>query len=148
MPNYITSAQCIVTDQGWYRIARAKDKLFPNSCVISMKRHFNTCAPEYQKIQFLSAYSVRKFISLAAISASHIWTKIRVTYDETNDYSYIEVYQSVNTRNTWLISVEDTLSTSGLKEWNWEVIRAIQTQETVSGVTVLTSMDLPANNPA
>ncbi len=111
-----------------------------------MKRVYNIRQPEYQKIQFLCSYTTIKFVSLAAISSSHIWTKIRETYDETDDWSYIEIYQSVVSANWWLIIIEDAVGAAN--GYNWKAIPPELTQETISGVTVLASLDLPANNPA
>lgn len=144
-------ASCVhgnVNSKGWYRIAKSKGHYGNNSCVISLKRSFNNPAPEYQKIQFFGVYTLRKFVSLAAIYGTHIWTKIRETWDETNDYSYIEIYQNVNSgTNIWAISIGDTFSAYG-GEYNWKAIPPVQTQETISGVRVLASLDLPENNLA
>ncbi len=102
-------------------------------------------APEYQKIQLLVTPNKQKFVSLAAISDVHIWTKIRETWDETNFVAYLEVYQCQDSNtNAWNISLMDAI---GLYNSEWKAIPPELTQETVSGVTVLTSLDLPANNP-
>lgn len=148
VPGYISSAQKVVELQGWYRIARAKsfDQYPPNSCVVSIKRHFNSISPEYQKVQFLSAYTKCKFVSLSAISYSHTWAKIRETHDEINDIYYIEIYQSCNGRSNWIVSLEDALCTLG-NSYNWQAIEPVLTQETASGITVLTSLVLPGDNP-
>ena len=116
-----------------------------DSCVISMKRIHNNARPEYQKIQFLKASTFQKFISLSAFSADHMWTKIRATYDETDEYSYFEIYQNVARTNWWLVIIEDAIG--AYEGNNWKAIWPTLTQETVSGVTVHTSLDLPANNP-
>lgn len=149
VPGYISSVSEKVDSQGWYRIARAKSfrQYPPDSCIISIKRHYNHIHPEYQRIQFLGAYTKCRFISLSAISGLHLWDKIRETYDETNGTYYMEIYQNRSSENVWIISLEETLSTSGI-EYNWKAMAPELTSETVSGVTVLASLDLPANNPA
>lgn len=145
-PGYLSYARGIGGHSpGWHRIAKIKGKFAEYSCVISVKRIWNRSAPEYQKIQFLSAHSARKFISLAAISDSHIWTKIRETYDETEDCSYMEIYQNARSENWWLIIIEDAIG--AYEGSDWKAIPPELTQETLSGVTVLASLDLPANNP-
>ncbi len=145
IPNYLSYASGIVNKQGWHRIAKANDYYGYNSCVISLKRSFNVPAPEYQKIQLLVTPNKQKFVSLAAISDVHIWTKIRETWDETNFVAYLEVYQCQDSNtNAWNISLMDAI---GLYNSEWKAIPPELTQETVSGVTVLTSLDLPANNP-
>ena len=146
--DYASCAHGIVDLQGWYRVAKSKGHYGDNSCTISLKRSYNAPAPEFQKIQFFGVYNLRKFISLAALSHSHIWLKIRETWDETNDVSYLEIYQNGNSStNIWAISIGDAFSAYG-GDYNWKAIPPELTQETVSGVTVLASLDLPANNPA
>lgn len=113
--------------------------------MISLKRSFNAPGPEYQKIQHLAGVNKQKFVSLAAISDNHIWTKIRETWDEANSTVYLEIYQCQDSNtNAWYISIMDAI---GAYETEWKAISPTLTQETVSGVTVLTSLDLPANNP-
>ncbi len=73
--------------QGWHRIARNQGKYKGDSCVISVKRIWNHSTPEYQKIQFLRAGRTQKFVSLIAFSGTHVWTKIREAYYETEDCS-------------------------------------------------------------
>lgn len=144
IPNYLSHASGIVNKQGWYRIARSAHYGY-NSCVISLKRSFNAPGPEYQKIQHLAGVNKQKFVSLAAISDNHIWTKIRETWDEANSTVYLEIYQCQDSNtNAWYISIMDAI---GVYETEWKAISPTLTQETVSGVTVLTSLDLPANNP-
>lgn len=144
VPDYVCSARSAVANQGWYRIAESVQYGY-NSCVISLKRSYNSPSPEYQKVQLLSAYTSQKFVCLAAFSNTHLWTKIRETWDEANSKAYIEVYQDRNTySNAWQVTIEDALSGAN-PEWRWKTIQPVLTQETVSGVTVLASLDLPAN---
>ena len=131
--------------QGWHRIARNQGKYKGDSCVISVKRIWNHSTPEYQKIQFLRAGRTQKFVSLIAFSGTHVWTKIREAYYETEDCSYLEIYQSVVAANWWLITIEDAVGS--YEGANWKAIPPELTQETVSGMEVLASLDLPANNP-
>lgn len=146
IPNYLSHSFGGVSKQGWYRIAKTNSRYGSNSCVISLKRSYNSPAPEYQKIQFFGVYDLRKFVSIAALSKIHMWTKIRETLDEVNDYSYIEIYQCIESyNNVWAVFVEEASGVYGND--NWKAIPPELTQETVSGVTVLTSLDLPANNP-
>ena len=131
--------------QGWHRIARNQGKYKGDSCVISVKSIWNHSTPEYQKIQFLRAGRTQKFVSLIAFSGTHVWTKIREAYYETEDCSYLEIYQSVVAANWWLITIEDAVGS--YEGANWKAIPPELTQETVSGMEVLASLDLPANNP-
>ncbi len=145
VPDYVSSAEGRVTDKGWYRIAKAVGNHNENSCVISIKRGYNSPAPEYQKIQFMTAWDYKKLVSLAAYSRAHIWTKIRHTYDSANSTEYIEIYQDRDTAhaNSWLITIEDALSAYS-SDKSWKAITPVLTSETVSGVTVNTSLNLPS----
>ena len=111
VPDYVSSAKGNVAAKGWYRIAEAGARYGENSCVISIKRGYNSPAPEYQKVQFMGVYSYQKLVSLVAYSNVHIWTKIRYTRDLENSKEYIELYQDRDTySNSWLITIEDALS--------------------------------------
>lgn len=145
VPNYFSRIISAVNKKGWHRIAKANGRGF-NSCVISLKRSFNAPAPEYQKIQFLTTPNKQKFVSLAAISDVHMWTKIRETWDEANSIVYLEIYQCQDSyTNLWYITIEDAI---GAYNTEWKAMEPVLTSETVSGVTVLVSLDLPDNNPA
>lgn len=144
VPDYVSSAEGRVTAKGWYRIAKAVGNHNENSCVISIKRGYNSPAPEYQKIQFMTAWDFKKLVSLAAYSRAHIWTKIRHTYDSASSTEYIEIYQDRDTyANSWLITIEDALSAYS-NEKNWTAMAPVLTSETVSGVTVNASLNLPS----
>ncbi len=147
--DYVSYARSSINKKGWYRIAKAGGYAPHgyNSCVISLKRGYSLPSPEYQKIQLLSVYDEQKFLSLFALSAFHMWKKIRETWDGTNKTAYLEIYQDRDSNdNACLVSVEDALS--AYEGSHWKCMPFIQTSETVSGVTVLASLDLPANNPA
>lgn len=145
VPNYFSHVIGAVNKKGWYRIAGARLDGY-NSCVISLKRSYNLPAPEYQKIQFLTTPNKQKFVSLAAISDVHMWTKIRETLDETNSAVYLEIYQCQDSNtNLWYITLTDAI---GAYNTEWKAMEPVLTSETVSGVTVLASLDLPDNNPA
>lgn len=142
---YITTARGAVSKIGWYRIAEVNISDY-NSCIISLKRGYSLPAPEYQRVQFLSTYSKKKFVSLAAISDCHMWTKIRATRKNRDSSTYIEIYQDINSNsNVWLISIEDAIGAYGTEFWKAMVPTLVQ--ETVTDTTVLASLDLPANNP-
>ncbi len=127
---------------GWYRVAEAR-VWGANSCVVSMKRRYNNPAPEYQKVQLLNAYDRHKFVSLAALSQTHIWTKIREVKDNSTNKAYIDIYQGVQaSNNACTFSIEDALGVGGT---NWKVVEPVKVQEAAEGFTVLASLDLPAN---
>ena len=140
--DYASSAHGIVSPQGWYRIAQSPVGCY-FSCTISLKRGYSYNAPEYQMFQLLDTHTKKKFVSLIAQSSSHIWKKIRLTRNTAESMNYIEIYQDTTTglANDWRISVWDAI---GIGYGNWKAIAPVATEEEVDGVTVLASLDLPA----
>ena len=142
VPDHISSFKGSAGSKGWHRIAKAVGTHGGNSCVISMKRGYNTPSPEYQKVQLINAYDTQRFSPLAAASQTHMWTKIRCTRDSANSTTYIELYQDRdNSINTWLITIEDA---QGVYANHWKAMTPTLTSEMISGVSVLASMDLPS----
>lgn len=70
------------------------------------------------------------------------FTKIRVTNDGIKDY--IEVYYSFNVTNACAFSVNGLSANYGTYK-AWKAITPTLTEETVDGVTVTTTYDIPAN---
>ncbi len=141
-PDYVTSSNGAPSKKGWYRIAMAK-QFGCHSCIISLKRRYNLPSPEYQKVQLMDVYTTKKFVSLAACSGTHFWSKIRYVLDENSSTSYIEIYQDRDTaENVWIITIEDAVGYNG---FYMKAIAPVATEETVDGVKVLASMDLPTN---
>lgn len=138
----VSHSRGAIKTKGWYRIAKSPlDCYF--SCTISLKRGYSYNAPEYQMIQLLDTYAKKKFVSLIAQSSSHIWKKIRLTRNTAESMNYIEIYQDATTglANDWSISVWDAV---GIGHGDWKAIAPVATEEEVDGVTVLASLDLPA----
>ena len=145
-PDYVSRSRGSISSKGWYRIAQAKGGEYGASCVVSIKRSYNSPAPEYQKVQFVDSYRSNKIIPIVSFTGNdgrHLFTKIRKVYDAVNSIAYIEIYQAMDTSpNGVLISIADALN---IYIGKWEAIEPSPTQETVEGVKVLASLDLPAN---
>jgi len=147
VPDYISSGGIVISSKGWYRIAQKRGGAgFGESCVISIKRFYNSPSPEYQKVQLVDSYRSNKIIPIVSYTGNdgtHMFTKIRKTNDSQNLISYIEIYQDRDTHpNGVLIDILEAQDRYGKK---WEVIDAVPTQETVEGINVLAFLDLPAN---
>lgn len=134
---------------GWYRIARFKNPASTvvngsatNSLTITIKRVYNNAPPEFHEIKFIGLYDTSEFRSIFNKSQSHRFTKIRHTIDHTNKYAYIEVYYNLGSTNAAAWFLNDIMDALGSK---WEAIFE-STEETVDGVTVKSSMDIPAND--
>lgn len=147
VPDYISQNYGAIFSSGWYRIAQLGGGLmFADSCVVSIKRFYNSPSPEYQKVQLVNSYHSNKIIPIVSFTGSdgtHIFTKIRKVYDSVNSISYIEIYQDRDTAgNSIIVNIMDAV---GYNFRSWKVIEPVPTQETVEGVNVLASLDLPAN---
>ncbi|NBH15349.1 hypothetical protein D3Z36_14465 [Lachnospiraceae bacterium] len=144
VPGYVSTMRSTVEEQGWYRIAESNQYGY-SSCVISLKRSYNSPSPEYQKIQLIGVHNLQKFLVLSSLSSTHIWTKIREVWDSNDSKAYIEIYQDRNTLpNSWQITIEEALSVGDLST-RWKAIKATITEEDKNGVNVLASLNLPEN---
>ncbi len=146
-PDYVSRSNGgTISSKGWYRIAQAKGGEYGASCVVSVKRSYNSPAPEYQKVQIVDSYHSNKIIPIVSFTGNdgrHLFTKIRKVHDSVNSISYIEIYQDVDTSpNGVMTTVTDALNVYVGK---WEAIKPVATLETIEGVKVLATLDLPAN---
>lgn len=137
------------TTAGWYRIAESCPNHYYTggvggycSCVITLKRApAGDKGPEFQKVQLFEANDIFKLVSLSAFSSDHVLAKIRLVHSQ--EKSYIEIYQDASfSQCTILVGIENA---NGIFEQNWKAIDATKTGESVAGVTVKASLDLPAN---
>ena len=133
---------------GWYRVAEysgtatAIQGSYGNSCEIIIKRVYVNNVNEEHRILLRSKYNFQQFCAVECSSnggAAHLVSKIRYTYD--SDKAYIEIYYAGTTTNNAEIILND------VKDYvnKWQAITPTLTQETVDGVTVATTYDIPAN---
>lgn len=149
--NIQTTSKGEISTASWYRVAEysgytlshAKGSL-GNSCIISIKeQYYNNPNGEYL-IKLSSVNAKQRFSLMSAIQAEtrQSITKIRYVYDTTTNKAYIELYGLGSPRNA--IVVDILLPTDALG-YAWKKLDFEPTSETVSGVTVTTTYDIPAN---
>ena len=136
---------------GWYRVAEydcttypnVRKGVYPNSCDVTVKNAQATITSESHMLRLLSAYNHQRIVSVGSISASvnRTFTKARYTYDDTK--AYFEVYYAQNTSNPVTVQVANHAKFS--VNFSWKAITPTLTSETVSGVTVTTTYDIPAD---
>lgn len=147
VPDYVSQYSGVISSKGWYRIAQKKGSGgFGESCVVIIKRYYNSPSPEYQKVQLVDSYRSNKIIPIVSFTGSdgtHMFTKIRKVNDPQNLISYIEIYQDRDTNPNGILV--DILEAKDRYNKKWEVIDPTPTQETVEGINVLASLDLPAD---
>jgi hypothetical protein len=131
---------------GWYRVAvfEASDiglikGSYCNSVNISIKRSYNAESNEYYNILLMSIFNKSQFVLIGKLVNVQDITKIRHTIDVANLKAYIEIYYTSQFSNDLQISLYDTKSVTNVK---WNAITAVATEETVDGVSVVSSTDL------
>lgn len=140
---------------GWYRVAEYKGNSLnhamgssDNGCIVSIKELYYDNAHSEYLIKLFSLNRVQKFRVMSAMQAetsSQSITKIRYTYDTASQKAYIEVYSKGAGKNDFSV---DILLPSDVLGKVWKKVDFVATAETVSGVTVTTTYDIPANaNP-
>lgn len=142
-----TTSVSIVSKAGWYRIAQYKTR-HPahtqggtgNSCDVVIKQAFNSNGTEVIWIKLNSYYLYQGFKALQT-SGCATFTKIRYTIEESTNIAYIEVYYSVDSSNMCSFEVSHGKDT----EYTWQAMYPVLTEETVEGVTVTTTYDIPGN---
>lgn len=136
---------------GWYRIAEysVSDNVSTlkgakgNGCLLAIKGEYQTNKNSDYLIKFSSAYNNQRFDLISAVTYgnTNVITKIRYTYNETELKGYIEVYYAVDKVNaiyTEILAITD-------RGCVWKGVTPYPTEETVDGVTVVTTFDIPAN---
>lgn len=145
--NIQTTSTARLSAAGWYRVAQyegSSNAMYggeANSCTLTIRRGYVTAKPDFYKIEFISKYGERKFKALEAYTGGHLLTKIRYVYSGTT--AYLEVYYSGSDAgsNTCLF----TINNGATANFKWQAITPTLTEETVDGVTVTVTYDIPAD---
>ena len=144
-----TTSRATLSQAGWYRVAEyattdeniAKG-FASNSCELTIKQRADNTTGESIKLRL---DSVLRKQSITAVSVKrhstsyNAFTKCRYTYDSTG--AYLEVYYSLSAMNVCLFVVDNPLDLVN----TWKAITPTLTAETVDGVTVTTTYDIPSN---
>lgn len=141
-----TTSRATLSQAGWYRVAEyeadnpaAIKGSRGQSCALVIKRSYTDMNNESHLILYSITYnrveikSVMSQVNVAGL------TKTRVTYD--GQKAYLEVYYSLNVQNNMSYTVLFPQDYS----YCWKTIDAVATAETVDGVTVTTTYDIPSN---
>lgn len=133
---------------GWKRIAKyAGENLtvaqgsLGNSALIFLRTVSNNSATMTAIIIFESAYQVSSF-KLLSTKGSAIISKIRHVIDTNSNTAYIEIYYNANNYNGFTVSMPCNIDGANLVAW--KPTDGESTEETVEGVTVMSSLDLTA----
>ena len=138
-----TTKNTIFTNAGWYRVAKISGS-DENYCKLAIVKQWASNGSETHVIEYIQTYTNRVLKStFDSVSNGQSIKKARVTTEGTD--RYIEIYyDSGATIKNWMVwSVSDNVSLDTANRWY--AIDAVQTSETVSGVTVEVTYDIPAN---
>lgn len=146
LDNIQTTSRASLSTAGWYRVAEYERDIDYAYYDVAFK-----LVTVYSSTGSISGTFIascqRKNVILKALetvtAGTHLITKLRITYDGTKHY--LEVYYSTDTAkaNSCTFAVLDAVTNT--KDQNWKAIDFIPTSETVDGVTVATTYDIPAN---
>lgn len=152
LDNIQTTSRAILSTAGWYRVAKyycadggANVGRNSNSFQIILRnRRSSDTNSEYHRLQVTSVYSKQSIVSLESKgyseTAIRVFTKARYTYD--GNTAYLEIYYAPSVGNPLAFFVSDSGDANGNY---WTAITPTLTSETVDGVTVTTTYDIPAN---
>jgi hypothetical protein len=136
-----TTSRANLSTAGWYRVAMANDTSSVQKCDLKILRAYWSRISEIHTLSY--EYGERGFCNIISkgsqsYSAGHMFTKARVTRDTSN--TYFEVYYAFSENNRCAFTAID-----GGYDNPWKAITPVSTSETVDGVSVLTTYDIPAN---
>ena len=148
--NIQTTSRATLSQAGWYRVAEYESTTIEllkgssgNSCDLRVKSLLQSRGQNNLHLTFNALYEQPIFqLANSRTRNAQLITKIRHTYSATEGKSWLEVYYSVDVSNMHIFSID-----SGMDVYMkaWKAITPTLTSETVSGVTVTTTYDIPAN---
>ena len=141
---------------GWYRVAEyltngaenISNGALANSVMLFIKRNHQNIQNEQHLLLLESIRGKQNFVSLSSKSNTQLVTKARYTYNLEEGKAYIEVYYNGTLPNFCNFEISHTdRDEEGAPngKYLWYAIEPKLTEETVEGVTVTATYDIPAN---
>lgn len=110
------------------------------SCNISIKRGYNSPAPEFHETQLVGSDGGMRFINVIN-SGNIIFKKIRLVWVAAELKYYLEVYYSGTYANGTTITIKDATGDINHKE-RWKTITPVEVPESAAGSAVLAQKDI------
>lgn len=110
------------------------------SCYISIKRGYNSPAPEFHETQLVGSDGGMRFINVVN-SGNIIFKKIRLVWVAAELKYYLEVYYSGTYANGTTITIKDATGDINHKE-RWKTIVPLEVPETAAGREILAQKDI------
>jgi hypothetical protein len=132
---------------GWYRVAQyvcndsvAAQGAGANGVEISFKKNYTYTEPQMFIARLMSLYGSSSFLLIGKAGINTV-TTIRHTVDTVNNIAYLEIYYNHTGNNNIGLTLTDNADAGHVYKWECIGIPA-PTQETVSGVSVYSSLTL------
>lgn len=134
---------------GWIRVAKYQGKSASDAqggkgygALLTIKSFYSSKYPVYYIISFHAGYQISGFTILDSYKGNGILQNIRHTVDANTDTAYIElnISDSASEDNPITVTILDNID--GYGDNKWEPVNAESTDESVSGVTVISSLSL------
>ena len=146
--NIQTTSKATLSQAGWYRVAEYKAEGSntalggnANSCTLEVKRTYSSDNNEVHILSLASVRGNQSIVSNFSKSNKQLVTKARYTHETATHKAYLEIYYSGTAENHLLFEVTHGQDYRSV----WQAITPTLTEETVDGVTVTTTYDIPAN---
>ena len=149
MPRDLTFSETYSATPGWIRVAKYNGKSSLSQAqgnigyggLIILRSVYSNKTNEFSIISFNAGYRESSFTQFASNNKHLLIKRIRHTVDENAIVSYIELYIEAENANNDL-SVSMPCNVNGRNLIAWEPTSGESTEETVEGVTVVSSLDL------
>lgn len=143
--NIQTTSARTMQANGWYRIAYrdGNTQIYDNSCFIALRKFSSSGESHLLRLEATNLGAKFNIISSRVDDAVqfHTMKKIRYTYDSAKSYIEVHCSSAISTYG-FMATVFDTLNA---QLTSWKPLNFEETSETVDGVTVSTTYDIPAN---
>ncbi len=110
------------------------------SCDISIRRGYNSPAPEFHKIQLIGSGSGMQFIQVGD-RGNILFKKVRLVWVAAELKYYLEVYYNGAYTNSATITIENAAGDIGHK-CSWKTITPVEVPETSTGSEILAVKDI------
>lgn len=134
---------------GWIRVAKYQAESTTVAqgskgygALLTIKSFYSNRYPVYYIISFHAGHQISGFTILDSYKGNGILQNIRHTVDANTDTAYIElnISDSASEYNSITVTILDNIN--GYGDQKWESVNAESTDESVSGVTVISSLSL------
>lgn len=138
--NIQTTSRATLSTAGWYRVAELNEG-YGNTCLFKIGNEYNSGGCDEHLLMYTKGFNNGSFHVISSKKTNaQIFSKVREVIEGSK--LYIEVYYANSYKNPCFFTV---LSFHDDKGNAWQAVTPTLTSETVDGVTVTTTYDIPSN---